>query len=61
MPSTHYTENKVFSAGSSAGFEEAPFFLAAAISLVSLAVRKEATGKRERGGAQEEGGKERAK
>lgn len=30
---------KVFSAGSSAGFEQAPFFLATAISLVSLAVR----------------------
>lgn len=30
---------QVFSAGSSVGFEQAPFFLAAAVSLVSLAVR----------------------
>lgn len=45
---TTCTQNKVFAAGTSAGFEEAPFFLATAISLVSLAVRKEATGKRKR-------------
>lgn len=34
-----FNRTKAFSAGSSAGFEQAPFFLAAAISLVSLTVR----------------------
>ncbi len=38
----------MFSAGASAGFEEAPFFLATAISFVSLAVREETAGEREK-------------